>query len=198
MLSMHWRIGGDAQAGASAERRTVSTERPHSTGVESISTIRSWWPGESWRTSRSALIFQHGLRDELRVGHATPGVRLLSGRRSSAAAKTAVSNRSRSASIVAPWVDGAIQAPPTSTCSLSPPLPRPPAWNQLSSRGGCGRQVACQASFRTHPHPRGTLLVEPAHERQGGEDRQVADAPRRLVAVRAGEDAGEQRDRRAA
>ena len=33
---------------------------------------------------------------------------LRSGRRSSAAANTAVSSRSRSASIVAPWVDGAL------------------------------------------------------------------------------------------
>ena len=45
--------------------------------------------------------------DDLRIRHASTRVPCLSGRRSSAVANTAVRSRSRSASIVAPWVDGA-------------------------------------------------------------------------------------------
>jgi hypothetical protein len=59
------------------------------------------------------------------------------GRRSSAVTNTVVSSRSRSASIVAPRVDGAIsiRAPPTSTyCLMNPSSPRPPRrpWNHSS------------------------------------------------------------------
>jgi len=34
---------------------------------------------------------------------------------------------------VAPWVDGAIKAPPTSTRCVTSPTSRPPSWNQSSS-----------------------------------------------------------------
>src|SRR5512144_2966455 len=84
----------------------------------------------------------------------------LQGRRSSAVANTAVSNRSRSASIVAlPRVDGDNRAPPTSTCARIlrlaevPPGYRPSDSPVRALLSRLERRAISDGQDRPQPHP---------------------------------------------